>query len=137
PEEISRAILEQELQRPSSVAATSSSHEGRATSSSSPLSQRQRRRRSHELRGDLDNIALMALRKEPERRYQSVEQFSEDIRRHLEARPVLARRDTVGYRARKFVQRNRVATAAALLILVSLIAGLVATTWEAHRARME
>ena len=79
-----------ELQRPSSVA---------ATPSSSPLSQRRRRRRRNQLRGDLDNIALMALRKEPERRYQSVEQFSEDIRRHLQERPVLARKDTMGYRA--------------------------------------
>lgn len=79
----------------------------------------------------------MALRKEPERRYQSVEQFSDDIERHLSARPVLARRDTFGYRTAKFIQRNRLATAAALLILVSLIGGLFATTWEARRARME
>ena len=49
---------------------------------------------SRSLRGDLDNIVLMAMRKEPERRYQSVEQFSEDIRRHLQGRPVLARKDT-------------------------------------------
>src|SRR5207247_2703286 len=86
------------------------------------------------LRGDLDNIVLMALRKEPERRYQSVEQFSEDIGRHLTARPVLARRDTVRYRAAKFIQRNKLAVTAALLILVSLVAGLIATTWQAHRA---
>src|SRR5438477_12940635 len=51
------------------------------------------------LRGDFDNIVLMALRKEPERRYQSVEQFSEDIGRHLTARSVLARKDTIWYRA--------------------------------------
>src|SRR5205807_10034495 len=57
---------------------------------------------SRSLRGDLDNIVLMALRKEPERRYQSVEQFSEDIRRHLESRPVHARKDTFGYRSGKF-----------------------------------
>src|SRR5205823_6019525 len=79
----------------------------------------------------------MALRKDPARRYQSVEQFTDDIRRHLEARPILARRDTMAYRARKFVQRNKVATAAAVLIIISLIAGLVATTWEAHRAKLE
>src|SRR6184192_3629107 len=58
------------------------------------------------LRGDLDNIVLMALRKEPERRYQSVEQFSEDIRRHLEALPVRARKDTFAYRSAKFLKRN-------------------------------
>src|SRR5213080_2717377 len=89
------------------------------------------------LRGDLDNIALMALRKEPERRYQSVEQLSDDIHRHLGNRPVLARKDTVRYRAAKFVQRNKVAVAAALLLLASLVAGLIATTWQAHRATVE
>src|SRR5437762_2150810 len=89
------------------------------------------------LRGDLDNIVLMALRKEPERRYQSVEQFSEDIGRHLAARPVLARKDTVGSRAGKFVRRNKVATAAASSVSFSLLSGIVATTWEAQRAKAE
>ncbi len=89
------------------------------------------------VRGDLDNILLMALRKEPARRYQTVDQFADDIRRHLESRPVLARKDTIGYRARKFVRRNRVAVAGALLILVSLIGGLIATAWQAHRATVQ
>ena len=127
PEEISRAILEQELQRPSSVA---------ATPSSSPLSQR-RRSVAAELRGDLDNIVLMALRKEPERRYQSVEQFSEDIRRHLEERPVLARKDTMGYRAAKFARRNKAALAAAALVLFILVGGIIATSREAQIATRE
>src|SRR5438552_4205249 len=94
-------------------------------------------RNSKALKGDLDTIVLMALRKEPERRYQSVEQLSDDIHRHLGNRPVLARKDTVRYRAAKFVQRNKVAVAAALLLLASLIAGLIATTWQAHRATVE
>jgi len=94
-------------------------------------------RNSKALKGDLDTIVLMALRKEPERRYRSVEQFSEDIHRHLGNRPVLARRDTVRYRAAKFIQRNKLAVTAALLILVSLVAGLIATTWQAHRATVE
>jgi non-specific serine/threonine protein kinase/serine/threonine-protein kinase len=89
------------------------------------------------LRGDLDNIVLMALRKEPERRYQSVEQFSEDIRRHLESLPVLARRDTLAYRTAKFVRRNTAATAAAALIVLSLVGGMVATSWQAHRAEIQ
>jgi non-specific serine/threonine protein kinase/serine/threonine-protein kinase len=89
------------------------------------------------LRGDLDNIVLMALRQEPERRYQSVEQFSEDIRRHLESLPVLARRDTLTYRAAKFVRRNTAATAAAALIVLSLVGGIVATSWQAHRAEIQ
>ena len=56
------------------------------------------------LGGDLDNIVLMAMRKEPQRRYLSVEQFSEDIHRHLEGRPVVARKDTLGYRTEKICQ---------------------------------
>ena len=80
------------------------------------------------LRGDLDNIVLMAMRKEARRRYASVEQFSEDIRRHLEGLPVLARKDTVGYRAGKFVRRNKAGVAAAMLIVLMLIAGIIATT---------
>ena len=79
----------------------------------------------------------MALRKEPDRRYQSVEQFSEDIRRHLEARPVLARKDTIGYRAAKFIRRNKAVVAAASLLFVSLLGGIITTTWEAHRARVQ
>ena len=64
-----------------------------------------------QLRGDLDNIVLMALRKEPERCYQSVEQFSEDIRRHLEAVPVVGRKDTLTCRGAKLVRRNPTLTA--------------------------
>ena len=79
----------------------------------------------------------MALRKEPERRYQSVEQFSGDIRRHLEALPVRARKDTLAYRAAKFVLRNRAATAAAVLVFLSLLGGIIATTRQAQRARVQ
>lgn len=89
------------------------------------------------LRGDLDNIVLMAMRKETGRRYRSVEQFSEDIRRHLAGRPVIARPDTLSYRAGKFLQRNRLGVAAAALLLVSLVAGVVATAQQARRARVQ
>ncbi|HWM84320.1 MAG TPA: serine/threonine-protein kinase, partial [Kofleriaceae bacterium] len=88
------------------------------------------------LRGDLDNIALMALRKDPARRYRSVEQLCEDIRRHLVGLPVTARGETLAYRAGKFVGRHRAAVAAAALVVVTLIGGVVATAWQAHRARM-
>ena len=77
----------------------------------------------------------MALRKEPERRYPSVEQFSDDIRRHLEARPVLARRDTLAYRADKFIRRNTAVSIAAALVVLSLVGGIVMTSWQAQRAR--
>ncbi|HEV7928619.1 MAG TPA: serine/threonine-protein kinase, partial [Nitrosospira sp.] len=89
------------------------------------------------LRGDLDNIILKAIRKEPERRYSSVEQFSEDIRRHLSGLPVSASSDAFRYRATKFIRRHRIAVAAAGLILLSLLAGLGATLYQARIARRE
>lgn len=73
------------------------------------------------LRGDLDNIVLMAMRKEPQRRYLSVEQFSEDIRRHLEGLPVVARKDTVLYRGTKFFKRHKVAVGFAVLAVISMV----------------
>ena len=92
-------------------------------------------RLARELQGDLDNILLMALRKETQRRYASVEQFSEDLRRYLEDLPVAARADTLEYRVRKFVRRHRTAVAAACLIVLSIVAGFTATVWEARRAQ--
>ena len=89
------------------------------------------------LRGDLDNIVMMSLRKEPQRRYASAEQFSEDIRRYLEGLPVIACKATLSYRASKFVQRNKIGVAAAAIILLTLIGGIIATGWETHRARVE
>jgi serine/threonine-protein kinase len=76
------------------------------------------------LSGDLDVICLKALRKEPERRYGSVEALLEDVRRHQRGLPILARPDTISYRLAKGIGRHRVAVAAAAL-LVSLTSGLV------------
>ena len=97
-----------------------------------------RRRLKKKLAGDLDMIVLMALRKEPQRRYASVEQFSEDIRRYLEGRPVIARSDTFGYRAAKFVHRNVLAVAAAAACAIAL-AGLAISEQRsaARAARLE
>ena len=125
PDELSRAIIEQEPNRPSSAIVD------RDGSSKSQI------QNPKLLRGDLDTVVLMALRKEPERRYQSVEQFSEDIRRHLESLPVVARKDTFAYRSAKFIRRNAIATAAAVLVFLTLLGGIVATTWQAHRAKAE
>lgn len=80
------------------------------------------------LAGDLDTIVLAALRRDPAGRYASVEQFSEDIRRHLEGLPVVARTDTWTYRAAKFAGRNRELVGATLgVLLVSLIGFAVST----------
>ena len=89
------------------------------------------------LRGDLDSIALMALRKEAARRYPSVEQFAEDIRRHLEGRPVVATKGSWRYRAGKFVRRQRVAVAAAAAVALALVGGFAATMREARIARRQ
>ena len=89
------------------------------------------------LSGDLDNIVLKALRKEPDRRYPSVDQFSEDIRRHLEDLPVMARQDTLSYRTGKFVLRHKAGVLAAVLISVTLIVGILGTMWEAQVARQQ
>jgi serine/threonine-protein kinase len=84
--------------------------------------------------GDLDAVVRMALRKEPERRYGSVRALAEDVRRYLAGLPVAARPDTLGYRAARFVRRHRLAVAAAALVVVSLVAGLAATLWQAREA---
>jgi len=98
------------------------------------------RRLSRGLSGDLDNIILKALRKEPHRRYASVEALSQDIRRHLEGLPVSARPDTLRYRLAKFLRRNAIAAGwAALLGLGLLLAAIISTSmyFQAEAARRE
>jgi eukaryotic-like serine/threonine-protein kinase len=86
------------------------------------------------LAGDLDAIVMMALRKEPERRYSSALALSDDLRRHQDGHPVVARGEAPSYRARKFVRRHRVGVAAAAAIVLTLIAGMAATAWQARVA---
>jgi tetratricopeptide (TPR) repeat protein len=112
-EELARVIGEQEPARPSAIA-------GEA--------------KARLLRGDLDNIVLLALRKEPVRRYASASDFAEDIRRHLEGRPVHARPHTAGYLSRRFVVRHKlgvIVTVAALLAAMAIGGTLI---WQASRA---
>jgi eukaryotic-like serine/threonine-protein kinase len=89
------------------------------------------------LAGDLDHIALKALRKEPQRRYASVEQFAEDIDRHLEGLPVRAVKGSVRYRAGKFVRRNRAGVFAGALVAITITVGMAATIREARIARRQ
>lgn len=91
----------------------------------------------HAIDADLDNILLMALRKEPQKRYGSVEQFANDLRNYLDGKPVAARRGTFAYRAGKYVRRNKVPIAAAAVVLVSLIAGIGFAWREARIAERE
>ncbi len=89
------------------------------------------------LRGDLDQIVLEALRKEPERRYGSARELAEDVRRYLDGRPVRARPDSVGYRVGKFVRRNRVGVGVAALFVGLLATLAVNQTVQASRIAAE
>lgn len=93
--------------------------------------------RAAELRGDLDNIALMAIRREPERRYRTIEAFASDIDRHLNDLPISARPATFRYAAGKFVSRHRIGAVIASLFLLLTVVGLIATISQAERARRE
>jgi eukaryotic-like serine/threonine-protein kinase len=130
-----QAALAREPEKPS-MAAGREDDEG----SASPLAGRPRgdtRQLRRQLSGDLDTIVLMALRPEPERRYGSVEQLTDDLRRHLDGLPVRARRDTFTYRAGKFLRRNRLAVSAAAVIF-GLALGLATTaTLQARRIARE
>jgi len=87
--------------------------------------------------GDLDNILLMALRKEPQRRYGSVEQFANDLRNYLAGMPVHARGNSLRYRAGKFLRRRKVEIGAAFLVLCALLGGLGIAIREARIAEQQ
>jgi non-specific serine/threonine protein kinase/serine/threonine-protein kinase len=118
PEEVLRVVCRTEPERPS----TALRHTPMARVAAS------------ELAGDLDTIVLKCLRKEPERRYASALELSEDLRRYLEGLPVRARPDTLRYRTTKFVGRHRFGIAAAILLALSLLGGIAATWRQARLA---
>ncbi|MEM8995032.1 MAG: serine/threonine-protein kinase [Acidobacteriota bacterium] len=86
---------------------------------------------------DLDVILAKALRKEPERRYASAEQLAGDVDRYLRQLPVIARKDSLSYRARTFVRRNRFGVATAALVLAVLLSAVVVTRQQARVAERE
>ena len=136
PHELSCAITETEPQRPSAVVLVSenarpSDHHAEVAPARIPLSCEGPPAKLHRrLAGDLDNIVLKAMRKEPQRRYGSVEQFAEDIRRHLDGLPVTARQDSWSYRAGKFIRRHTAAVAATLIVIITLAIGMAVTLRE-------
>jgi len=148
-QEVAKVVLQSEPERPSVVVSRKQAddrnnptrnREQRTTDNArrtSKINPQSAIRNPKSLRGDLDNIVLKALRKEPERRYASVQEFSEDIRRHLEGLPVMASPDTFGYRAGKFVQRNKVGVLAAVAVIITLLTATTITAWQAHVARLE
>jgi len=89
------------------------------------------------LRGELDAIVLMALRKEPDRRYPTADAMGEDLLNHLRGLPVQARPDSAGYRIRKLVERNRLAAAALGLAFLAMAGGTSVSLWQARAARQQ
>jgi serine/threonine protein kinase/tetratricopeptide (TPR) repeat protein len=141
PNEVSQAVCEFEPGKPSTVVLreepAESGHDPITPASISAVRDGSPEKLSKRLRGDLDNIVLMALRKEPQRRYVSVEQFAEDIRRHLENLPVVARQDTAGYRTSKFMSRHKTGVGAAAIVALTLLVGMAVTLRETRIARAE
>ncbi|HYM34120.1 MAG TPA: serine/threonine-protein kinase, partial [Steroidobacteraceae bacterium] len=94
-------------------------------------------KRAAQLRGDLDAILLKALRKDVASRYTTADAFREDIERHLDGRMVLVQSANVGYRLRKFLRRNRLASAATAAVVVALAVGLGVALWQAQQAKKQ
>lgn len=92
---------------------------------------------SRQIAGDLDAITLKALRRKPSERYPSVEAMANDIRRHLDHKPVSARSGVRGYRIRRFLRRNRLGVAAGAAIVLALAIGGIGTWSQAQRATRE
>ena len=111
--EVARAVLEQEPERPSVSAPD----------------------RAKRLRGDLDAIVLRAMAKDPARRYATVQELEADVRRHLTGLPVLARPDSRGYHAAKFLERHRVGVAVTTIAVLLLAA--FAAEMTVQRARIQ
>jgi eukaryotic-like serine/threonine-protein kinase len=132
PYEIERAICEKQPERPSAAlfraGAPTAEQIAQDRNTRPPVLRRR-------LQGDLDNIILMALRKEPQRRYESVAHLSRDVERHLKDLPVHARPDTALYRTRKFLRRRRATVAAAAV--AALLAGGFVTSVVAQGRRIE
>lgn len=128
--QMERVVLEQTPKRPSAVAREAAPDAAGARRSRPDALERT-------LAGDLDTILLQALRKEPQRRYGSVEALADDLARYRHGLPVRAVPDTWAYRARKFVGRHRVAVAAAALVIALGCAFTVALARQSVRLAVE
>ena len=144
PLEILKAISEQEpekastaVERVETATTASGGLVARVTPDVSSTREGTPDRLQRRLRGDLDNILMLALRKEPPRRYASVEAFSDDIRRYLEGLPVKARQPTLGYRAGKFLRRHVAGVVASAVFVVLLIGFAVAMAMQSARVARE
>jgi serine/threonine protein kinase len=136
-EKVAQAVCEVEPKKPSTVVSARRLVGDNRVELGAPASvqtDREAEKLKKRLKGDLDNIVLMALRKEPQRRYGSVELLAQDIRRHLENLPVSARNDTVVYRISKFTRRHRAGIVATCIVIVALVLGMAMTLQQKRRA---
>jgi len=141
PHELFREVCETEPEKPSTAVRRkhTAQHPVHGDSPSEEISTSMRESSAEKLskilRGDLDNIVLMALRKEPARRYASVDLFAQDLHRHLQHLPVSARKDTAAYRSSKFILRHKVGVTAAAAFTLILLATLGLTFRQARIAQ--
>jgi len=123
PREAAQSVLEEQPTRPSALSP------GQVGDPQWPARRRQ-------LRGDLDNILLKTLEKDPARRYASVDALGVDLRAHMRGYPVSARAPSPAYLLERFVQRNRLGVGLGLLALLALLGGLAGTLWQKHEAEV-
>ena len=137
PSEIEQIICREEPTRPS-TAITNISKNGNdremTPERAGKMRQTKPRKLQKKLRGDLDTIILKALRKEPERRYESADKLRSDIDLYLSDRPVTAHPDSRLYRAGKYIQRHRLGVGAVVAIFISLVIGISAALWQNQKA---
>jgi serine/threonine protein kinase len=136
--EVARVIVEVEPTRPSEVVTTSTPPSGRDRIQLTPetvstVREGDANRLRKRLRGDLDSILLMALRKEPERRYSSVEALADDLQRHREQRAIRAREATPWEKLVRFWWRNRGGSTIVSVVAVMFLCGMTAVVWETRR----
>jgi serine/threonine-protein kinase len=136
PADLVRAIVEGEPARASEAALLDRPGEDGAGERSARRSSTPRRL-AGALRGDLDNIVAKSLKKRPSERYATVAALAADVRSHLAQQPVSARPDSLRYRAGCFLRRHRVAVGAFGLLVLTLVGGLAATSWQYVRAQRE
>jgi serine/threonine-protein kinase len=141
PHELAASVLDEPTQPPSAGVGSAASGVAWAPPAGPRAIGEARRttpdRLRRTLRGDLDAIVLMAMRKEPERRYASADQLAADLRRYLDGQPVTARREGRAYRAAKFVRRHRLAVAATAVATLLLMGFSAVTAFQSARLRAQ
>ena len=138
PFAISKIITEGKIVKPSEI------QRDKISSTDSEKCKEKTEKAFNLLKGDLDNIILKAMRKDPSQRYKSVQELSDDINRYLKGLPIIARKDTIPYRFSKFVKRHKIGVTLSVLFLVTILASIVMiihqeriTAAERDKARIE